>query len=102
MIITLSPSKGQNFETPGPIKKHSKPADLKDTELLIKALGKISTARLQALMDISNNIAKLNVERYRTFRTPFTLKNAKQAIFAFKGDVYSGIDIDAFTTADFD
>ena len=44
MIITLSPSKGQDFETPGPIKKHSKPADLKDSELLIKELRKIKTA----------------------------------------------------------
>ena len=102
MIITLSPSKGQEFEIPGPIKKHSKPADLKDAELLIKALAKMSTARLQTLMDISSNIAKLNVERYRAFRTPFTLKNAKQAIFAFKGDVYSGIGINAFTAEDFE
>ena len=102
MIITLSPSKGQDFETPGPIKKHSKPADLKDSELLIKELKKIKTIDLQALMDVSNNIAKLNAERYKTFKTPFTVKNAKQAIFAFKGDVYSGIDTDAFTADDFD
>ncbi len=102
MIITLSPSKGQDFETPGPVKKYSKPACLEDSALLIKALKKISTADLQRLMDISNDIAKLNVERYKAFKTPFTPENARQAIFAFKGDVYSGIDIDTFTADDFD
>ena len=102
MIIILSPSKGQNFETPGPVKKHTKPACLKDTELLIKELRKIDTAGIQALMDVSENIANLNVERYRMFKTPFTLKNSRQAIFAFKGDVYSGIDIDTFSADDFD
>ena len=102
MIIILSPSKGQDFETPGPVKKHTRPANLKDTELLIKELRKIDTAGIQALMDVSENIAKLNVERYRTFKTPFTLKNSRQAIFAFKGDVYSGIDIDTFSADDFD
>ncbi len=102
MIITLSPSKGQDFETPGPIKKHSKPANLEDSELLIKELKKIRTADLQALMDISDDLAKLNAGRYKAFKTPFTPKNSKQAIFAFKGDVYSGINIDTFTADDFD
>jgi cytoplasmic iron level regulating protein YaaA (DUF328/UPF0246 family) len=102
MIITLSPSKGQDFETPAPIKKHSKPADLKDSALLIKELKKIKIDDLQELMDVSNDLAQLNVGRYKRFKTPFTAKNSKQAIFAFKGDVYSGIDIDTFTTEDFD
>ena len=46
------------------------------------------------------NIAKLNTDRYQSFKTPFTPKNAKQAIFAFKGDVYSGIDIEEYSDAD--
>ena len=102
MIITLSPSKGQDFETPGPIKKHSKPTDLKDSELLIRELRKIKAAGLQELMGISNDLAKLNAARYKAFKTPFTAKNSRQAIFAFKGDVYSGIEIDTFTADDFD
>lgn len=102
MIITLSPSKGQDFETPGLTKKYSRPADLKDSELLIRELRKIKAAELQELMDVSSNIADLNVGRYQAFRTPFTTKNARQAIFAFKGDVYSGIDIEHFTAEDFD
>jgi uncharacterized protein len=102
MLITISPSKGQDFETPGLTKKYSRPADLKDSELLIRELRKIKATELQELMDVSSNIAALNVKRYRSFTTPFTTKNAKQAIFAFKGDVYSGIDLAQFTAEDFD
>jgi len=102
MLITLSPSKGQDFETPGLTKKYSRPADLKDSELLIRELRKITAAELQELMDVSSNIAALNVGRYRSFQTPFTTKNSRQAIFAFKGDVYSGIDVEHFTAEDFD
>jgi len=101
MLITLSPSKGQDFEKPGRTKKHSNPADLKDSELLIKELRKIKSKQLQELMAVSENIAKLNVDRYQSFTTPFTTKNAKQAIFAFKGDVYGGLDLDKFTEDDY-
>jgi cytoplasmic iron level regulating protein YaaA (DUF328/UPF0246 family) len=102
MIITLSPSKGQDFESPGPLKKYSRPVNLEDAELLINELRKIKPAALQTLMGISSSLASLNAERYRAFTTPFTKQNSKQAIFAFKGDVYSGIDVDAFTPDDFD
>jgi cytoplasmic iron level regulating protein YaaA (DUF328/UPF0246 family) len=101
MIITLSPSKGQDFETPGLSKTYTKPADIKDSALLIKELRKIKNKKLQEMMAISENIASLNVERYKKFKTPFTTKNAKQAIFAFKGDVYSGLALDEFTDDDY-
>jgi len=101
MLITLSPSKGQDFETASLSKKHTKPADLKDSELLIKELRKIRSKELQAMMAISENIATLNVDRYKTFTTPFTKKNAKQAIFAFKGDVYAGLELDSFKEDDY-
>ena len=101
MIITLSPSKGQDFETASLSSKYTKPADLKNSELLVKELRKIKSKKLQEMMVISENIANLNVERYKTFQTPFTTKNAKQAIFAFKGDVYSGLALDKFTEDDY-
>ncbi len=101
MIITLSPSKGQDFETASLSNKHTKPADLKDSELLIKELRKIKNKKLQEMMAISENIATLNVDRYKTFTTPFTTKNAKQAIFAFKGDVYGGLDLESFNEDDY-
>jgi len=101
MLITLSPSKGQDFEEASLSKKHSKPLDLKDSELLIKELRKIKSKKLQEMMSISENIATLNVDRYKTFKTPFTTKNSKQAIFAFKGDVYSGLKLDAYNDDDY-
>ncbi|MDH5711084.1 MAG: peroxide stress protein YaaA [Gammaproteobacteria bacterium] len=102
MIITLSPSKGQDFVEPAATKKHTTPAALDDSQLLIKELRKIKAGELQALMSISENIATLNVDRFKKFKTPFTTSNAKQAVFAFKGDVYSGIDIEKFSAADLD
>jgi cytoplasmic iron level regulating protein YaaA (DUF328/UPF0246 family) len=100
MLITLSPSKGQDFEIPAPTRKYSKPVALKDSEILIKELRKIKQKDLQSLMTISENIAELNVDRYKAFNTPFNTKNAKQAIYAFKGDVYSGIDVEHFDDDD--
>ena len=101
MLITLSPSKGQDFESASLSKKYTKPADLKDSELLIKELRKINRKQLQELMAVSENIASLNVARYQSFTTPFTIKNAKQAIFAFKGDVYSGLQLEKFSEQDY-
>jgi cytoplasmic iron level regulating protein YaaA (DUF328/UPF0246 family) len=100
MLITLSPSKGQDFDTPGPSKTCTRPQALKESELLIERLRRLDSDDIRELMSVSDNIARLNVERYHAFKPPFTLKNAKQAIFAFKGDVYSGIDIDAYTEQD--
>lgn len=100
MIITLSPSKGQDFTTPAKTKQHSIPDDLDDSKLLIREMRKVSADELQAMMSVSENIATLNVERYRKFKTPFTPDNAKQAIFAFKGDVYSGIGAEDFSADD--
>lgn len=102
MLITLSPSKGQDFDSPALTRKYSRPVALKDSELLIKELRKLKQNDLRLLMGISDNIAALNVGRYRSFKTPFTTKNAKQAIYAFKGDVYSGINIVKFSDDDLD
>ncbi len=101
MLITLSPSKGQDFIEPPLTKKYSKPADLANSELLVKELKKIKSKQLQEMMTISENIANLNVGRFKSFTTPFTTKNAKQAVFAFKGDVYSGLDLEKFTEDDY-
>jgi hypothetical protein len=100
MLITLSPSKGQDFETPALSKTCSKPEALKDSVLLIRELRKIKQQDIQQLMNVSENIARLTADRYKSFNTPFTPKNAKQAIFAFKGDVYSGIEIEKYKEAD--
>lgn len=100
MVITLSPSKGQEFESAAATAINTQPDQLSDSGVLIDELRKVDSTALRELMDISENIANLNVERYHAFSTPFTLQNAKQALFAFKGDVYSGIEVDAYSEDD--
>ena len=100
MIITISPSKGQDFETPAPVTDFTIPERLDDSLLLNKEARKLDTEAIRELMSVSDNIAKLNVERFSSFKTPFTLENAKQALFAFKGDVYNGISAVQFSEED--
>jgi len=100
MLITLSPSKGQDFETPAPSDIYTIPDQLDDSQLLINKAKKLDIKDVKALMDVSENIAILNVERFNTWQTPFTPDNAKPALFAFKGDVYSGIQKEKYTNDD--
>jgi cytoplasmic iron level regulating protein YaaA (DUF328/UPF0246 family) len=92
MLVVISPSKTQDFESPAPTLEHTQPALLKESEQLMHALRGLSEKRIATLMDISPKLATLNHERYRHFKTPFTPKNAKQAVFAFQGDVYDGLE----------
>ncbi len=91
MIVTLSPSKGQDFDSPLPAVKSTVPQMLDQSVQLIEALRRYSVEEIRELMQVSERIAALNVQRYRNFRTPFTAKNARPALFAFTGDVYRGI-----------
>lgn len=100
MLITLSPSKGQDFDTPTPSKIHSIPSQLKDSQLLIREAKKLDVKDVRELMSVSENISILNVERFNTWQTPFTVENAKPALFAFKGDVYSGIQKEKYSDDD--
>ena len=100
MIITLSPSKGQEFDTPANTERYSVPQQLDQSGILIDELRKYDLDALRSLMSVSENIGKLNVERIRNFATPFTPGNAKQALYAFRGDVYGGIEVDEYSDQD--
>ena len=100
MIITLSPSKGQDFETPVVLDNATVPAMLEDSLALIEELRQYKISQLRELMDVSENIARLNVERYQRFSLPFTPENARPALFAFKGDVYRGIPVEEYSAQD--
>ena len=102
MLITLSPSKGQDFEQAAPTEVYTIPAQIDDSAVLIKALRKYKQEEIAALMSISANLAELNYLRYQKFSTPFNPQNAKAALFAFKGDVYSGINTSTMAQEDFD
>lgn len=100
MIILISPAKTLDLN-PSDLKLHSTPRMLADSEKLVKVLKKKSKNSLKKLMKVSDNIATLNVERFQNYQTPFTPDNSKQAVLAFKGDVYLGLDASSFEEEDF-
>ena len=102
MLVIISPSKTLDFETPPAFERHSIPELLDDAEQLVKSLRRHSRAKLATLMGISDRLAEENHERYRQWRRPFSIENAKQAILAFRGDVYDGLDADAMSADDLD
>ncbi len=92
MLIIVSPAKTLDYESTLPTEEFSRPAHLKQSQLLINRLRDFSALDLSELMHISTKIAELNVERNHSWKTPFNLKTSRQAMFAFKGDVYTGLD----------
>ena len=99
MLLLISPAKTLDFDKTD-LKKKTKLRFLPESQELIDVLKTKSASDLKSLMKVSDNIANLNVERYHNFKTPFSLKNAKQAILAFRGDVYTGLDADSFDEVD--
>ena len=92
MILILSPAKTLDFSTPPTVADHSLPDFLDQSQLLIKKLRKLSAPALAKLMKISAPLAELNTQRYQDWTPPFSPENAKQALLAFNGDVYEGLD----------
>jgi cytoplasmic iron level regulating protein YaaA (DUF328/UPF0246 family) len=100
MILLLSPAKSQDFQTPASTKAYSQPVHLKEAGRLMKILKTLSMDEVGRLMGISENLAALNAGRFQQWRTPFTPENAKQAVLAFDGDVYEGLQAGTFTEED--
>jgi cytoplasmic iron level regulating protein YaaA (DUF328/UPF0246 family) len=92
MLIVLSPAKSLDYETPAVTDIHTKPGFVARSAELIEVLKKLSPAQIGSLMGISDQLAVLNTNRYANWSTRFTTKNAKQAVLAFNGDVYEGLD----------
>jgi cytoplasmic iron level regulating protein YaaA (DUF328/UPF0246 family) len=102
MLTLLSPAKSLDYESKLPTRKRTEPRLLDRAEELIGVLREKSVGDVRQLMDISEDLAVLNVERYQDFTTPFTPKNARPAVLAFAGDVYIGMDaIGTFGERDF-
>ena len=101
MLLVVSPAKKLDYDLQDKTSIHTTPDYLKDSTQLIKRLRDFSTLDISELMDVSKKIADLNFERYATWTPNFTLKNSKQSILAFKGDVYTGMDALSFKSADF-
>ena len=97
MIVVISPAKKLDFETPAPTKSFSDLKEIKMSEKLINELRKCDHHQISSMMKLSDQLTELNIKRYKSFQTPFTLENAKQAMFAFKGDTYVGLDANSFS-----
>ncbi|WP_431166828.1 peroxide stress protein YaaA [Tenacibaculum halocynthiae] len=93
MKIIISPAKSLDFETKATTSLYSVPRFLDKSEKLNKKLRTLSKKKISELMKISDDLAMLNYERNQEWELPFTLENAKQAIYAFTGEVFRGVDV---------
>lgn len=99
MLIVVSPAKSLDYETPVPVHTHTQPRFLEHSAELIDILRPLGPVEIADLMDISDKLAALNVARYAEWSRPFSTDNARQALFAFNGDVYEGLDAARLTAA---
>lgn len=99
MLIVVSPAKSLNFDLIDQ-PNITKPRFIKETKELVGVMKDKKRSDLKKLMDVSDKIADLNVERFNSFKFPFNTKNAKPSVFAFTGDVYRGLDVSQFSSED--
>jgi cytoplasmic iron level regulating protein YaaA (DUF328/UPF0246 family) len=92
MLFLLSPAKALDYETPAHISTHTQPLFVKQATELIGVLRDKSPQQVAELMSLSDTLSGLNVARYQAWRPKFTPRNARQAVLAFNGDVYGGLD----------
>ncbi|ENV62926.1 UPF0246 protein [Acinetobacter junii NIPH 182] len=92
MLALISPAKTLDYTTALPTDTHTQPRLLEQSQQLIDVCRKLSATEIASLMTVSEKIANLNVERFRDWNAEFDFSNARQALFAFKGDVYTGLD----------
>jgi hypothetical protein len=98
MLMVISPAKTLDFELPAPSTQHTLPDLLNHSAELIALMRHYSPSDLAVLMSISDKLAVLNTGRFHHWHTPFGIHNAKQALYAFRGDVYEGLDADTLPT----
>ncbi|MDH1265175.1 peroxide stress protein YaaA [Pseudomonas sp. GD03944] len=102
MLMVISPAKTLDYETPPATTRYTQPEHLDHAQDLIAQLRDFSPAQIADLMGLSDKLAGLNAARFGSWSPTFTPDNAKQALLAFKGDVYTGLDAESFDEADFD
>ena len=101
MLAIISPSKTQDFSQCD-INSFTQTRQLDHTQELVNILKNKTQRQISKLMSLSEKLSKLNFDRFQAFKTPFSLDNAKQALLAFKGDVYNGINASSLSVKDLD
>ena len=100
MLIVLSPAKSLDYDTPATVADHTLPQFISQSAELIEVLKPKTPAQIAELMDLSDALATLNVARYGAWSKKFTARNSKQAVLAFNGDVYEGLDAKTLSPAE--
>ena len=101
MLFLLSPAKSLDFQTPAPSKlAHTLPQFADQSAQLVALLKRLTQQEVAQMMEISDALAELNVVRFAAWSPQFTATNAKQAVLAFDGDVYGGLDAKTLSAAD--
>lgn len=102
MLIVVSPAKTLDYDTPPVVADFTQPELLQHSAELIERARELTPADIGKLMKISDKLAGLNAARFADWQPEFTPGNAKQALLAFKGDVYTGLDAETLSKEDFD
>ncbi|KPW85845.1 hypothetical protein SAMN05216596_102680 [Pseudomonas congelans] len=102
MLMVISPAKTLDFETPPTTGRFTQPQFLDHSRELIDQLRELTPAQISELMHLSDKLAGLNAARFGSWSPDFTLDNAKQALLAFKGDVYTGLEAETLSEAQLD
>lgn len=102
MLMLISPAKTLDYESPLPTTRYSQPAYTEQAEALITRLRRESVQSIAELMHLSDKLASLNVARYASWSREHQTENARPAVLAFKGDVYTGLAAENWTEAQFE
>eukprot|EP00903_Cladosiphon_okamuranus_P004532 g4530.t1 len=102
MLIVISPAKTLDYDSAPVTSNFSKPDFVEQSTLLVERLRELTPPDIEKLMGISQKLADLNFGRYLSWDKDVTTDNAKQAVLAFKGDVYAGLEAETFSEQDFD
>jgi cytoplasmic iron level regulating protein YaaA (DUF328/UPF0246 family) len=100
MLLLISPAKTLDYETPATTAEFSTPGFLADSQALIDQLRELTPPQISRLMGISDKLGDLNFARFHSWQVPFSADNAKQAVLAFKGDVYTGLEAEQMSEQD--
>ncbi|WP_444892389.1 peroxide stress protein YaaA [Microbulbifer sp. TRSA001] len=101
MLIVISPAKTLDYDSDIPSLETTQPDFLKESAALIKELRELSPQQVSSLMKISDKLGVLNYDRFHAWKRPFTDNNARPALLAFKGDVYTGLEAETMGKRDF-
>ena len=102
MIVLMNSSKTLDFESPVGKLKHSAPEFVKDSQQLVDKLHRLSESEFSKLLKISENLTKLNIKRYAKWQIKAEGSASKQALLAFRGDIYSGMEVDNYKVEEFE